>query len=65
MLVVISSIVEGLDKTYEMIKDWIEGSGIRIGDQEEVYKWFGQKEEWGGIEVTRLVQMFYQIVRSL
>jgi RecQ family ATP-dependent DNA helicase len=65
MPLVISAIGEGTDQIYNMIMDQIEGSGVSIRDEEETYKWFGQKEEWGGIEVTRLVQMFYRIVKSL
>lgn len=65
MPLVISGIVEGTDETYNMIKDKMEQSGIQLEDEEEVYKWFGQKEDWGGIEVSRLVQMFYRIVKDL
>ena len=65
MPLVISGIAEGTDQIYNMIKEQMEGSGIKFGDWEEMYKWFGQKEEWGGIEVSRLAQMFYRIVRDL
>ena len=65
MPVVISGIAEGPDQMYNMIKDRMEEGGIKFGDWEEMYKWFGQREEWGGIEVSRLVQMFYQIVKGL
>jgi hypothetical protein len=65
MPLVISGIAEGTDQIYHMIKDRMEGDGIKFGDWEEMYKWFGQKEEWGGIEVSRLVQMFYRIVKDL
>jgi hypothetical protein len=65
MPLVISGIAEGTDQTYHMIKDRMEASGIKFGDWEEMYKWFGQKEEWGGIEVSRLVQMFHRIVKDL
>ena len=42
-----------------------------IQDQEEwkddiaVYKWLGKKVKWGGIEVSKLVQVFYKIAKSL
>lgn len=45
MLLVISSIAEGPEQTYSMIKEWMEGSEIRFGDWEEMYWWFGQQEE--------------------
>jgi len=44
---------------------------IVIQDQEEwkddiaVYKWLGKKVKWGGIEVSKLVQVFYKIAKSL
>jgi hypothetical protein len=65
MPLVISGIAEGTDQIYDMIREQMEGSGIKFGEWEEMYKWFGQKEEWGGIEVSRLVQMFYRIVKDL
>ena len=33
-------------------------------EQEEVFKWLGQKLIWGGIEVSKLVQVFYRFVTA-
>lgn len=52
MLLVISRINEGTDKTYNMIKDQIEGDGVKLGDWEEIYIQFRQKEKLGEIEVS-------------
>ena len=38
---------------------------IEWGDEIEVYKWLGKKVKWGGIEVSKLVQVFYKISNSL
>ena len=40
---------------------WMESLGVNITDPELVYKWFGQRVEWGGVEATRLVQAFYRL----
>jgi len=51
-----------MDIIYEgiVIQDQIEW-----GDEIEVYKWLGKKVKWGGIEVSKLVQVFYKISNSL
>lgn len=61
----IGGIDEGTDETYGMINCWIVDSGIHIGDWEGMYQWFGQRDELGGTEVSRLVQMFHRIVKAL
>jgi hypothetical protein len=75
MPVVISGINEGTDQTCNMIRDQIQRDGVNIGDWdkegitdeewEEMYRWFGQKEKWGDVEVSRLVRVFYSIVKVL
>ena len=49
----------------KMIMNWIKESRVEVGDQEQMCWWLGQKVEWGGIEVTRLIQVFYRIVRGM
>src|SRR5271165_3327501 len=65
MPVVISGIVCGTEQTYRAIASRIEADGVRMEDIEEVHAWFGVKEKWGDVEMTRLVQMFYYVVKSL
>ena len=55
MLMVITAIWEGEDWIVEMIMNWIKESRVEVGDQEQMCWWLGQKVEWGGIEVTRLI----------
>ena len=75
MPAVISGINEGTDQTCEMIREQIQRDGVNIGDWdregitvgewEEMYRWFGQREKWGDVEISRLVRVFYNIVKSL
>ena len=75
MLVVISRINKGTDQMCNMIRDQIQRDSVNIGDRdkegitveewEEMYRWFGQKENWGDVEVSRLVRVFYSIVKVL
>jgi hypothetical protein len=75
MPVVISGINEGTDQTCNMIWDQIQREGVEIGEWngegisveewEEMYKWFGQREKWGDVEISRLVRVFYNIVKGL
>jgi hypothetical protein len=41
-------------------EDWAREGGIDVTKREEVFQWLGQKIVWGGIEVSRLVQLFYR-----
>jgi RecQ family ATP-dependent DNA helicase len=75
MPVVISGINEGTDQTCNMIRDQIQRDGVEIGEWngegisveewEEMYRWFGQREKWGDVEISRLVRVFYRIVKGL
>ncbi|KFY65663.1 hypothetical protein V496_02416, partial [Pseudogymnoascus sp. VKM F-4515 (FW-2607)] len=46
---------EGEDEIGASIIDEIKRQGINEQDEMQVYKWFGQKVEWGGMEVSKLV----------
>jgi hypothetical protein len=43
---------------------WATAAEINVRDQEEVYQWLGEKVEWGSIEVSRLVQVFYKFEKG-
>jgi RecQ family ATP-dependent DNA helicase len=43
----------------EPVYQWMEADGVDRDRDDQVYTWFGQKVRWGGIEATRLVQVFY------
>jgi len=65
MPMVITAMLEGKDWMIKMIQDWVEGCGVELGNQEQMYKWFGQKVDWGGIEASRLVQVFYRLAKGI
>jgi hypothetical protein len=44
--------------------NWATEGGINTKDPEEVMRWLGQKIIWGGIEVSRLVQLFYRLEKG-
>jgi RecQ family ATP-dependent DNA helicase len=65
MLVVMTAMLEGEDWMIEMIQSWVEESGVEFGNLEQMYRWYGQKVEWGGIEASRLIQVFYRIAKRM
>lgn len=58
--VVVSLMAEGEDALQDMFKEWIGGFGVDIHNGEEMYKWLGQKVQWGRVELTRLVELFHR-----
>jgi hypothetical protein len=65
MPMVMTAMLEGEDWMIEMIQSWVEESGVELGNQEQMYRWYGQKVEWGGIEASRLIQVFYRIAKKM
>jgi hypothetical protein len=63
MPMVMSAIIEGEDWMSEMIERQAEDCGIEV-KREQMYPWFGQKIQWGGIEASRLAYIFYCIVKA-
>jgi len=51
----------GADRT-NFIHAWMEEEGVDTAILEERFKWFGQKVMWGGIEASRLCQVFYRFI---
>jgi RecQ family ATP-dependent DNA helicase len=41
------------------INEWIRQDSVDIEEEEEVFKWFGRKIRWGGIEASKLCKVFY------
>ena len=62
MPTIISIIREGEDEMGASIINEMKGHGINERDEMQVYKWFGQK---GGMEVSRLVQVYHRIVKGI
>ena len=44
--------------------EWAREGGIEVTREEDVFRWLGQKIIWGGIEVSRLVQVFYRFEKG-
>jgi superfamily II DNA helicase RecQ len=65
MPTIISIMREGEDAIQASIINEMQQQGIDESDKIQVCKWFGQKIEWGGIEVSRLVQVFHHAVRVI
>ena len=53
----------GEDGVDEEVFQWMEDDGVNVKDQQEVFKWFGRRVEWGGIEATKMVQVFHRLAR--
>lgn len=62
---VMTAMLEGKDWMIMIIKNQVEESGIEFGNQEQMYRWFGQKIDWGSIEASRLVQVFYRLAKGI
>ena len=63
MPMVMTAMMEGKDWMIKMINGWVEENGVE--EQEELYKLYGQKVDWGGIEASRLIQMFYRLAKGM
>ena len=65
MPMVMTAMLEGKDWMISMIQSCVEESGVEFGNQEQMYKWYRQKIDQGGIEASRLVQMFYKLAKGI
>ena len=59
--VICTLLVEGEDDIYEEVKEWIRMHGVDVTDEKQVWKWLAERVEWGGIEATRMAQVFYRL----
>jgi hypothetical protein len=64
MPVVVCMMGEGEDWTREGFASWAREGGVDVTNKEEVFRWLGQKLIWGGIEVSKLVQVFYRFAKG-
>jgi superfamily II DNA helicase RecQ len=55
---IITMLIGGEDGD-EAVFRLFEEHGVDVQDQMSVCRWFGQRVEWGGIEATRMVQVFH------
>ena len=47
-----------------IIREWLEKDRVDTKDEEKVYRWFGQRVKWGGIEASKLCQVFYTLTQA-
>jgi superfamily II DNA helicase RecQ len=47
-----------------IVGQWIEKDKVDIENAENVYRWFGQRVKWGGIEASRLCQVFHALTQA-
>ena len=59
-MVVVIWVIWDSPKT-NIIWKWIEGDFVKRDDAQEVYKWFGQKINWGRVEATKLCKVFHAL----
>jgi superfamily II DNA/RNA helicase len=57
--------VQGQEGFMEGLKEWGQGDGYDIDDDEGRLRWLGKKVEWGGIEANKLVQAFLFMAREV
>jgi hypothetical protein len=62
--VVATLLLKGEDGATEEVYEWIRGLGVEVEDRGAVYKWLGERVEWGGIEATRMVQVFHKLAMA-
>jgi superfamily II DNA helicase RecQ len=62
--VIVAVIYNGPAAWTEIITRWIGevGGQVEVRNENEILNWWGQKIQWGGMEVSQLVRMFYWCV---
>jgi superfamily II DNA helicase RecQ len=60
MPVVVCMFREGSSDAEKLFRDWVEQSGVDASNEEQVLRWFGQKVMWGGVEGSKLCQVFWE-----
>ena len=59
--VICTLLAEGEDDMYEEATEWIGQHQVDIGDEKQMWKWLAERVEWGGIEATRMTQVFHRL----
>jgi superfamily II DNA helicase RecQ len=54
---------EGEDGVDEEMYEWMTREGVNIREEKQVYGWLGGRVEWGGIEASKMVQVFHKLAR--
>jgi hypothetical protein len=65
MPMVAVGIQEGEHWMLESMMQWAEEGKWEFGNSEHMHKWIGQQMKWGKVEISRLIQVFYEFVNHL
>ena len=60
MPVVVCMFREGSSEAGQLYSGWVAECGVDEKDEEDVLRWFGQKVIWGGVEGSKLCQVFWE-----
>jgi hypothetical protein len=55
IIIILINREDGDEAVFRLFKE----HGIDVQDQTSICRWFGQRVKWGGIEATRIVQVFH------
>jgi hypothetical protein len=61
---VATMMIEGIPGAEEEIFQWMQAEGVDINQARDVHIWFGRRVEWGGIEASKLVQVFHHLAQQ-
>jgi hypothetical protein len=61
---VMTMLMDGCNEGWLVFGSWIERDGVLWTQQAEVYEWFRQGIWWEGVEVARIVRVFYMLVNK-
>jgi hypothetical protein len=57
-------LMDGCNEGWLVFGSWIERDGVLWTQQAEVYEWFRQGIWWEGVQVARIVRVFYMLVNK-
>jgi superfamily II DNA helicase RecQ len=60
MPVVVCMFREGSSEAGQLYHQWIAESGVSENSEGDILRWFGQKVIWGGVEGSKLCQVFWE-----
>jgi hypothetical protein len=61
---VITMLIDGCNEGWAVFGSWMDRDGVIWAKEAEVYEWFRQGIWWEGIEVARIVRVFYMLVNK-
>jgi len=49
----------------KIIYDWMKEDSVDGTNEDDIYKWLGQKIIWGGMEASKLSKVFHKLVKMV